>query len=199
MNLSGSNRTWVVLAVLAVLVAGAYYLLEVRGIADESSEVEFVWELRASQIAGVRVVENATAREMAVERNTDGSWWMTEPSEEEADGFQCASLTYSLSALQVRYTIEEPPEGELGAYGLITPTYTVEVWLGEGAPLALEVGAHYSGGSYYVRRAGERAVLLVPDYALEEVTRVVDQPPFAQPPAPTSVIPVVGPAQTPRP
>lgn len=199
MKVKGRDRTWIALVALAVVVTVAYYLLEVRGIAEESSEVEYVWELDADQIVGLRVVDNASGAATTVEKDAAGDWWVTEPTSAAARAGDCIALTYALSGLQVRRAIEEPPEEELGAYGLITPTYTIELQTGDDDQvLSLEVGVSHPGGFYYARRVGEQMVLLVPDYAVDEVTRVVAEPPVAELAVPTPGLPVVGPA-TPEP
>jgi len=185
------DRTWAILAALALVVAVSYYLLEVRGIAQQPEDVEYVWDLEAEQIVGIRVTDHISGTATALEKDSAGTWRVTEPMSEMAEAADCASLAYTLARMQIRRTIEEPPEEELGTYGLITPTYTIELQVDEGQPLRLEVGAHYPAGAYYARREGEQEVILVQDYAMNDVIRIIEHPPVAEP---TPGVPVAGPS-----
>jgi hypothetical protein len=188
--MKGKDRTWMILGVLALAAAVSYYLLEVRGIAQEPSDETYVWDLEAEQIVGVRVIDHASGAVTALEKGAGSTWRVTEPVSEVAEAAECASLVYALAYMPVRRTIEDPPEGELAAYGLITPTYTIEVRAEDGRTLRLQVGAHYPSGSYFARREGEQAVILVQDYAVEDVVRIVEEPPV---PEPTPGVPLEGP------
>lgn len=192
--MKGSNRTWIILAVLALGVAVLYYLLEVQGIAQNPEEVQVVWRLEAAEVAGIRVTDHRSGAVAAVEKGTEGAWQVTAPVSATADMVTCSSLAYTLAGLPVRRSIEQPPVGELEAYGLVTPTYTIEVSLDDGRRLRLEVGSRYPDGSYYARRPGEQEVLMVADYAVDQVVRIAQEPPVTQPPAPTPGPPVLGPA-----
>ncbi len=189
----GSQRTWIILAVLALIVGLLYYLLEVQGVAQETDEEGYVWELEAEQVVGVRVTDNLSGTVTALERMADGVWWVVEPVTAQAAPDEALSLIYALAYMPIQRTIEEPPPGELETYGLNTPAYTFEVRLDGGRVLRLEVGGRYLSGAYYVRREGERPVLLVPEQAVEDVTRILAEPPVREPPTPTPGLPIAGP------
>jgi len=189
-----SDRTWIVLAALALVVAALYYLLEVRGIASKSDDVDYVWELQAEEVVAIRVVDNGAEAATAVEKGADGMWMVTEPAPALARTADCDSLAYTLAQMQVRRTIEEPPQEELGAYGLITPTYTIEMRVSDGQTLRLEVGNEGLGASYFVRREGEQAVLLVPAYAIDAAIAIVESPPLAEAPILPGA-PILGPTE----
>lgn len=111
-----------------------------------------------------------------------GGWRVTKPVTGTAQASECESIAYNLSHLMVRRTIENPTEEDKRAYGLITPTYTIVVQVGS-RTLHLDVGARHPGGAYYVRPAynGPGPVLMVPDYTLEEVLRILERPPLMAP------------------
>jgi|YNPNPStandDraft_1061719.scaffolds.fasta_scaffold00855_10 hypothetical protein len=183
--MKGSSKTWIVLGALAI-VAAALLILELRGALPRSSseEVEYVWDIETTDVVAVRVTNNISGTVTAVERNAAGEWQVTEPSPGAASHTDCTTLAYYLSTLQVEQTIETPPAAEMEAYGLITPTYTVEVRLGDGNTLTLEVGNRAVSGYYYARRAGEEAVLLVTGYVVDEIVRIVESPPYEATPTP---------------
>ncbi|MBN1177820.1 MAG: DUF4340 domain-containing protein [Anaerolineae bacterium] len=190
-----SHRTWIVLAALALVAALAYYLLEVRGVADTPSEVTYVWDLDVDQVVGIRMTDAALGLTTSLEKDADGNWWaMTnqDPTRRPARAIECVSLAYGLATLQVQRTIDDPPEGELEAYGLAAPNYTVVLHTDDGQTLRLEIGVFQESGLYYARRAGEQAVLLIPDYAANEAITYLHEPPFDVPSVEPGV-PIIGP------
>ncbi len=189
MKLSANDRTWLILIALLV-IAVVFLALERAGVfTADTDEAETVWDLTSGQVVGLRVVETASGAATSVEKDAAEQWQVTEPFRRPAETADCILLSSVIAGLQVERTIEEPPESELSAYGLITPTYTIEVRADDGRTLSLEVGAPV-GSRTYVRRAGERAVLLVYSYSIEQVTAIVNDPPAAEP---TPGMPVTGP------
>jgi hypothetical protein len=187
-----TNRTWIALLALAVVVGGLYYLLQVRKIADKGDEQEYVWDLDAMQIFGVRVVDNTSGAATALVMDANGNWRLTEPVQAAALREQVVYMVDTLARLPLQRTIAEPPAAELSGYGMITPTYTIEVQVSDGRTLRLNVGNKAIGSAYYAQRGGEQAVILVTDYALEGVTNIIRTPPIAPTPVPTG-LPVIGP------
>jgi len=193
-RIEGSDRTWLILVVMALVVAVLYYLLEVREVApQEADEVEYVWDLDADQIVGVRVVDHGAQAATVLERDAEVGWQVTEPVSGTAMAVECDVLAGTLAHMSVGRVIEEPPEGEVAAYGLLTPTYTIEVRLDDGRALRLEVGSHYPGGSYYARRVGEQTVLMIADYVVDDVVRILEEPPLLEATPLPAGIPTVGP------
>jgi hypothetical protein len=190
---SASNRTWIVLAALVVVVAVAYYLLEVQGIADQTGGVETVWELESDQIVAIRLSDHFLDQTVVLERGADGEWWIEGEPPLPAQPSICDLLSYTLANMQVQRSIEEPPEAEMSAYGLTDPGYTIVLRREDGRLMSLEVGARQESGVYYARRAGDQAVLLVPAYAVEEAIGYIQSPPVDQPPAATPGVPLIGP------
>jgi hypothetical protein len=197
MKLEGDQRTWAILAALAALVLLAYYLLEVQGIGNSRDEATYVWDVEPERIEALRVTEHASGSEAVLERDEEGNWHMTEPFNRPVADLSYVDPALTLSELQVHRTIEEPPAGELVAYGLLTPTYTIEVQVAGDQTLVLDVGWTSPRGTYYARREGERAVILLPGYGVEDVTRLLTLPGEVVPSTPGVGIP--GPAATSEP
>lgn len=197
MRLEGEQRTWAILAALAALVLLAYYLLEVQGIAGQSDEATYVWDVEPERIEALRVTEHASGTEAVLERDEAGGWYMTAPFNRPVADLGYVDPALTLSELQVHRTIEEPPAGELVAYGLLTPTYTIEVQVAGAQTLVLDVGWTTPRGTYYARREGEQAVILLPGYGVEDVTRILTLPGQELPSTPGAGIP--GPAATSEP
>jgi hypothetical protein len=194
--MKASARTWLILAVMALVVALLYYLLEVREIATETGgDEEYVWDLEAAQVVGVRVMDNISGTVTALESDAEGAWRVAEPVQELAKVADVVALNQALARLQVRRSIEEPPQGEMEAYGLVTPTYTIEVQVDDGQVLRLDVGVESPVSAYYARRGGDEVVLLVPDYALDRIVAILANPPVLGSPTATPGMPAVGPSQ----
>jgi hypothetical protein len=192
MRIRGTDRTWMMLVVLALVAAGAYYLLELRGANEpDSAQADYVWELEVGEISGVRVEDHASGAAMAVELDGAGGWRVTEPLTGTASAEECEFLTYSLAQLQVQRRIEQPPAEELAAYGLITPTYVIEVDVSGGRTLQLDIGARHPSGSYYARFPGAGDVVMVAEYVVQGLIALIEEPPLlgglptptAEPPA----------------
>lgn len=178
--MKGGNRTWLVLVALAVIVAMAYYLLEVRKVAEKPEKAKYVWDFGENEITAIQVTALLSGT-VKVEKRA-GEWWVTQPVTGVAQASTCDSLAYALAHLVVRRTITENPTGEdLQTYGLSTPSYEITVWWGS-RTAQLAVGAHHPGGAYYVQRLadGPGAVLMVPDYALKEVLGILETPPLME-------------------
>jgi hypothetical protein len=80
---------------------------------------------------------------------------------------------------------------DVAAFGVLDPTYTLEVGLADGQTLKAVVGDKAPvGGAYYVQREGDPSVLVVPGYGLDALFELLTTPPYAPtatPPLPTSV------------
>ncbi len=196
--MKGTQRTWLTLLILAVIVGVAYYLLEVRKIAEKPEETQYVWTPEEGQeITAIEVTDLISGTVTRVEKGGEG-WQVTQPITGPADAATCDSLAYTLSQLMIRRTIENPAPEDLEAYGLQNPTYRVTIWAGARS-MGLEVGARHPGGAYYVRKTqnGPGPVMMVTDYLLEEALRILQEPPLATPPTPTPGLPAIGPEPAP--
>jgi len=187
----GSDRTWLGLAILALIVVLLYYLLEVQGIANTPGEASYVWDLEFEDVVGLRVVDNESGATTALERAGSDAWRLTEPVEGAADLSIVESLIYRVARMQVLRTIDEPKE-ELAAYGLLTPTHTVEVQTRQGQQLRLEVGGEGLNETLFVQREGEQALMVVDEYAVHDLLVIIDAPPT---PASAPGMPVLGPSE----
>ena len=196
--MSSNNRTWIVLAALVFVVALAYYLLEVQGVADPSDDVDTVWNVESDQVVGIRLADHFSSETVVLERDADGAWWVAGETQVPADDRACQSLVYTLANLRVQQSIEEPPQGELDAYGLADPAYTIALRQEDGRLRSLEVGVRQDRGLYYARRTGDETVLLVPDYAIDEALGFIQSPPVEYLPPATPGVPLIGP-ETPEP
>ncbi|MGQ0603590.1 MAG: DUF4340 domain-containing protein [Anaerolineales bacterium] len=194
------RRTTLIL--VAVFAALLLYVLLVQRPADEAAAnatptpgvqaapTGAVWAgVTADQIIGVTVEDRAGGRQVAFGRNTpQESWAVTAPEAGPADQLQAA--TDAAALINVQFSNVLTPTGDLAAFGVLSPTFTVEIKLADGKLLKAAIGDKtITGNEYYVQREGETSVLLVSSFSLEPVLKLVDEPPFLKPTeTPTAIV-----------
>jgi hypothetical protein len=199
------RRTTLIL--VAVFAALLLYVVLVQRPADEAAANATptpaaaadpsgpVWEgVTADQIVNVQIADPAAGKTVAFGRNTPAeSWAITAPEPQPADQLQAATDAAALVNLQFSKVLTSATD--LAAFGVLSPTFTVEVKLADGRLLKLAVGDKtFTGSDYYARRDGETSVLIVSGFGLDPVLRFIDEPPVLKPTeTPTA------PAETPSP
>jgi hypothetical protein len=137
-----------------------------------------IWTLDASQIQAVDVRRGD--QRAGVERA--GDEWRLTPSGEPADRLRVNSLIFRLASVKATYRLASVSnEAE---FGLAAPTMFVTVRLANGESRALTIGGKAPAESgTYVRKDGDEAVYLVSNALVQDLERLVTEPP--RPPSPT--------------
>lgn len=155
----------------------------------------FVWTTTADQVNGLKVVDRAGNRTLAVARDTGGNWSITEPEPQPADGPAVTDVVGQAAGLRVDETITNVTD--LDAFGVLSPTYELELSLVDGTRLAAVVGDKApTGTGYYLQRAGEPDVLLVSAFTIDSLVRLLDEPPVAPTATPTADLTALAPSLT---
>jgi hypothetical protein len=137
-----------------------------------------VWTATADQIVRLRVAEPSTNRSVVVAKDAAGTWTVTEPSAGPADPNRLLTLTSSVASLSVTGVVTTTTD--LAQFGVLSPTYTLEVGLADGQTLKAAVGnAAAVGSAYYLLREGDANVMVVPGFGLESLFELLNTPPFA--------------------
>lgn len=166
-------QTTAVLAVLFALLAGFYYVYEVR-MAPERDRV-------ASAKGRVFTGEPGDATEVSIRRPDetirlarDGdTWQMVEPLEVRGSGSTVHEMLTSVLTARIDREIAAAPDS-VAEYGLDTPAAVVSVALKDGTQLGLELGSRNPTGVWvYARETGKPAVFLVGEGVLRDATRPV--------------------------
>ncbi len=186
------NTTLILLGVFALLLL---YVLATQNAAPAaatatptpaptSATTGPVWTgVTGDQVLSVRVTDRAVNRSVAFDRaSAEASWSVTEPEARPADQLAAANNVATLVNLQFRNLITGT--SDLSAFGVLSPTHTLEIGLTDGRTLKLVVGDKtVTGTDYYVMREGDAAVLVVNGFSLEPVLGWLDNPPYLPPTA----------------
>jgi hypothetical protein len=150
-----------------------------------------LWTLDESQIQAVSVRRGG--QEAGVQRA--GEDWQLTPSGEPADRLRVNSLVLRLASVRATYRVASVSnEAE---FGLAAPTMFATIRLASGESRTLTIGAKAPAESgTYVRKDGDEAVYLVSNALVQDLERIVTEPPRPPSPSPT---PLPSPAASPSP
>jgi hypothetical protein len=182
-------RITLVLVALAAAVGAYVFLVELRrepppppGAAPLSTPVPL---LRATtdDLTGIEV--QAREGRVALTRPAGGEWQFVTPPGGPVDSVRLLSLTPRLAPLNPTRVLTAT--GPLAQYGLESPATTVTLSTKDGGTLELRVGDQTPAGDGYYVRAGEGTVAILARGTVDELRRLVTEPPVPRPTAtPTS-------------
>jgi hypothetical protein len=180
------NRTTTIVLVV-VLAALALYTVMVQNPRDQAAAEatptgdalpQVVWTTTGDQIVSLRVTDTAANRSVGVQKDAQGTWTVTEPTAGPADGNRLLSLTNSVALMSVTSVLTSTTD--LAQYGVLSPTYTLELGLADGQKLRAAVGAQAPvGDGYFLLREGDANVMVVPGFGLEPLLELLNTPPYA--------------------
>jgi hypothetical protein len=137
-----------------------------------------LWAVEEAQIQTVTVERGGQTA--GVER--DGEGWKLIPSGQPADRLRVNSLVFRLSTVRATYRVPNPTSD--AEFGLNAPQLTARIALANGQSLGLTVGAKaVAETGTYARKDGDPAVYLVSNALVQDLERLVTEPPI--PPSPT--------------
>jgi hypothetical protein len=171
-------RNTLILIVALVLLGGYIYFVEMhQPPAEEVEETELqLWQLDSDSIVRLTVTDNKEDKRTELVKE-GGTWRMAAPSEEEVDEPKVKRAVERIEKLEARRKLGEQP-GDLSVFGLDKPAFTVRVELTGGDEEVLQVGdLNPQRTAYYVQHEGDPAVYLVTSFTIEELKRLVEQPP----------------------
>ena len=195
----------VTIGLVVVFAALAVYVLLVQVPKDKVASasptapvVSYLWSVRADQINGVHIVDRVKSQQLDLVKDAGGAWTLVHPGPQPADQATAATDVNSLSTLALDGTITTATD--LTQFGVLSPTYTIEVDVADGSKLKAVIGDKAPTGSdAYVLREGEKQVVLLSSASLAALTGLVTNPPVV-PPTATATVPTPGPgtpSQTP--
>ncbi len=181
-------RTTAILLLVAVAI-GAYILLferdagEAEGGDLPTATSASVLALDVASVAGITLERPATGERTELS-NEDGTWYVVQPSREEADQSRADALARSLASLRAVREIGAPPDGP-SAYGLQPATLRVTLRQAEGGTHVLLIGEQTTTGSgRYAQVEGGEAVYVIAEYLAADVEDYLAAPPYRPTPTP---------------
>ena len=186
-----SRNTLILLAVLAALVA--YVVLVER---RQPSPDEETLSEQATALPQILTYEAADAKALHLARPTaeqrtefvyrdDDLWYITVPTEEEADQSKVVSLAASLANLRPQRVLTATV-GRPADYELDPPAMRVEIETKDGEVHTLNLGAaNVARSGYYGQMVGDDRIYLLPFHIGVDVERYLNEPPIKPTPVPT--------------
>ena len=176
------RTTWVLLAVFAVLVLGTLYLQRTGNLTAAATttpsptpEEPPLLQVQAGGISSLRITD-AQGKVVALERDAQSGWKMTEPKAGTADGSKVDAAITPLETLQVLNKLEPAPAANV--IGLDKPSYTLSLGLADGKQYTLQVGKVTPTGSGYYSSMDGGAAVVVSKSTIDTVIDLLNNPPF---------------------
>jgi hypothetical protein len=184
------RATWILVGVAALLAAYVWYSGQARNTAANEATATpaasrgTVFDITADQISGLRIVDRVNNREVALSKDASGQWQITAPGAGPADPAVAPNVAAQFTNLFTSATLTTTTD--LAPFGVLSPTYTLELDLVDGRKLKAAVGDKTpTGTGYYVLREGETDVLVVSTSGLDNLFTYAATPPYMPTATPT--------------
>lgn len=172
------RSTWITLAIFGLVLAAAVVIQQTQqrqaAQATPTAGLDFLFEVEGSDIIALRIT-SADGDVVAVQRDEEGEWTLSEPENAPADQDRVGSAITQAESLRVLSTLEEEPEAV--AIGLEPPQYTITITLGDGQRQTALVGNETPTGSGYYARRQEGALRVVNKSSMDLVLEMLAEPP----------------------
>jgi len=168
-------RTTLIIIVLLVGIAGAYFLFFQRSPEDtatsEKPRIHKVYGITREQVQQVEIMfADAAYQNLKFAKDTMGNWQLKSPFQAEADSEKVNQMLDDILNKRVKQTFEVP---ELTQYGLDTPSITLSLWTEQGSPgvTTFLIGKKAINFSVYVKEKSEAHIFLIESSALDDLTK----------------------------
>ena len=189
----GARTTLVLFLVLAGLLVFLVYSNSAQQAEATPAPSTYLWDLTAEAVSSVKVVDNRRRRELTLSRAGAGLWQVKSSKlsngqalvpAQPADPGQAEYGASLVSTIFLRRTLTETTE--LGEYGLMAPTYEVQVTQSDSSAFSMRVGYKTpTDDGYYVLTEGAVNPQIVAASALDPLFAFLDSPPVQPTPVPT--------------
>ncbi|MSP12737.1 MAG: DUF4340 domain-containing protein [Chloroflexi bacterium] len=189
------KTTLAVLVVLVVLGA-AVYLYELRpgspgasSVSTPSTSPAPLWTLDRNDIKSFQIQDSTISQTSAIERTDNNQWKIVKPFPLlEADQTRLEGIVIEVTSITPSRVITENvanPED----FGVAKPDFEFQMETKDGRQFSLHFSKQNPGGTgYYVQPGGSKAVYLVSLTTIDELRRLISEPPIQ----PTPTIEAVG-------
>jgi hypothetical protein len=138
-----------------------------------------LWTTDETQVQSVFVQKGA--QQAGFQRDGDG--WIVTPAVVPGDRLRINSLVFRLANVRATYKVQNPTSD--AEFGLNTPSLIATIGLANGNALRLTVGAKAVGETgTYARKDGDPAVYVVSNALVQDLDRIVTEPPVPASPTP---------------
>jgi hypothetical protein len=177
------RTTAILIAVLAVLGAGVYFL-EYRPNPEPSGldpKLQ-IWKFDDKTVQRVAVRWGDT--EQVMEQRPDGLWYL-EPQNARADYWRISGTLVRLANLRASRRVTDNPR-DLATYGLDAPRGSLTLRTPDGRDHTLLIGEKGpTDAGYYAKQPGDNTVWLVGTFNVDDIEGFVTRPAFEPTPVPS--------------
>lgn len=172
------RSTWIFVGLFALALAVMWLLQEREKqtvlTVTPTTEPARIFTANVASPVGIRLTSAQGEVLELLDKGIDG-WQIVEPVEGAADTAQVNNLVTSLLSLQIADTLDHAPSD--ADMGLTTPAYTIQLsWL-DGQVQVLNVGFQTPTSSRYYARVDGGLPVLISQYSLSEVQKLLITPP----------------------
>jgi len=194
-----SRRNTLILLAVLILLGGYTYFYQTKKNGPQPTATAApntsVWAITADQISGLQISEPGTGQVVAVNKTGPSQWQVTQPTSQPADPSQLDTLPSNLATLTFMSNITTSTD--LAPFGLVTPTYTLQMTLSTGGSIKAYIGDKIpTGNGYYLLRDGDKSPLAVSDASLTPLIGLLASPPYVPTPTPLAVTVPLSPTVT---
>ncbi|MCS7011005.1 MAG: DUF4340 domain-containing protein [Anaerolineales bacterium] len=180
------TSNWILL-ILFALAVGTYFLVK-HTQANKPSEATptpsafYLIQENDTVLKKFRL-QGADGRVLELERNQDGFWQILQPERAEAEQWKVSAMESQLGSLMVNTQLGNV--ANFGDFGLDAPTYLLHLEYYNGVKHKIEVGKLTPTKSGYYVRLDDGGVYVIPQYSLDPILELLDNPPYQPTPTPT--------------
>lgn len=167
-------RTTLIIIVLLVGIAGAYFLFFQQSPENASTRerppIHKVYGITREQVQQMEVTFTDTAyQDLKLVKDTTGNWHLKNPFQADADGEKVNQMLDDILNKRVKQTLAVTA---LAQYGLDTPSITLSLWTEQASPAAVfSIGKKAINFSVYVKEKSEAHIFLIESSALDDLTK----------------------------
>ncbi len=181
------RSTWVMLAVLAVLLAILLLLPKFKGIEAEATpsptpSLEAPFSFSVSEVAELHVI-GSDGTSVKVKRDESSNWKLIEPDEEVSESNNIEGVVSGVINMNLLSKIDPPPPADVS--GISTPSFTVTIINKSGDEEKFLIGNLTPTSSGYYIQTADGQVYVADKYDIESVIDLVMNPPIKETPTPS--------------
>jgi len=163
--------TIIVLAILAAL--GSYVLFFESKPADPKDSADRLFRIKQADIMKFRIEAPGKGTAVVVEKQGDGTWWITAPGRFETDADAVDAVLRLLAAPEVERRIGANDPAQ---FGLDHPSFRATAEPKRGKPLSFIAGKkNPSESAYFAMAEGSKEVCMVPSSVVDGLRKSVDE------------------------
>ena len=195
------RSTLIILFVFIAVLAGGLYFQKYQS--NKQAQVTPTPEINVlfpgvtkDQVTGLEIDDNQ-GKKLVIAQDPSGSWVVTGFSAADTDPTGIDSMLNQVTSLSILSDLENPPA--LDVVGLTTPAYIFHITLQDGQQKTLNIGTLTPTKSGYYARLGENNPIVVSKYAVDNIMKLLVNPPIATPIPTVVATDMIGATPTPQP